>query len=61
MELKRFLFVASLIFLLGIGTLYAGANRVPFRNGGHQQHKAVLDYQYAWQGIKDFGNVQYTR
>ncbi len=43
MTLQRFLVIAFLVFLLGIGVLYAGVNRVPFRHSGnHEMHKSSL-------------------
>ena len=44
MTLQRFLVAALLVFVLGIGALYAGSNRVPFRqgesHGQEMQHKS---------------------
>lgn len=43
MTLQRFLVIAFLVFILGIGAIYAGVNRVPFRQGGgHDMHKSSL-------------------
>jgi hypothetical protein len=42
MTLQKFLLIAFLVFLLGIGVLYLGVNRVPFRHSGHEQHKSSL-------------------
>ena len=44
MTIQRFLVAAFLVFLLGIGVLYAGINRVPFRQDGnhHEMHKSSL-------------------
>ena len=42
MTLQKFLFIAFVIFLLGIGVLYTGINRVPFRNSGHEHHTSAL-------------------
>jgi len=43
MTLQRFLVVAFLVFVLGIGAVYAGVNRVPFRQeGAHEMHKSSL-------------------
>lgn len=39
--MTRFLVAAFLVFVLGIGALYAGVNRVPFRQeGAHEMHKS---------------------
>lgn len=39
--MTRFLVAAFLVFVLGIGILYAGFNRVPFRQeGAHEMHKS---------------------
>lgn len=41
--MTRFLVVAFLVFVLGMGILYAGVNRVPFRQeGAHERHKSSL-------------------
>ncbi|BBB89482.1 MAG TPA: hypothetical protein PKA28_14820 [Methylomusa anaerophila] len=51
MTLQRFLVIALLVFLLGIGVLYAGVNRVPFRHGGnHEMHKSSLTFAAAATG-----------
>ncbi|WP_094603213.1 hypothetical protein SPSIL_012150 [Sporomusa silvacetica DSM 10669] len=44
MTLQRFLVAAFLVFVLGIGAVYAGVNRVPFRQegGAHEMHKSSL-------------------
>ena len=43
MTVQKFLTIAFLIFLLGIGILYTGVNRVPFRNSGnHEHHQSTL-------------------
>jgi hypothetical protein len=43
MTVQKFLAIAFLIFLLGIGILYTGVNRVPFRNNGnHEHHQSTL-------------------
>jgi len=43
MTVQKFLAIAFLIFLLGIGILYTGVNRVPFRNSGnHEHHQSTL-------------------
>lgn len=42
MTLQKFLFIAFVVFLLGIGILYLGINRVPFRNSGHEHHTSAL-------------------
>ena len=33
--LQKYIFVALVIFFVGIGLLFAGVNRVPFRNNAH--------------------------
>jgi hypothetical protein len=39
--MTRFLVAAFLVFVLGIGALYAGFNRVPFRQeGAHEMHNS---------------------
>lgn len=55
MTLQKFLFIAFLVFLLGIGILYLGVNRVPFRHSGHEQHKSSLSTVVA-----ALSNKQYT-
>jgi len=41
MTLQRFLVAAFLVFVLGISAVYAGINRVPFRQeGAHEMHKS---------------------
>ncbi|EIW17168.1 hypothetical protein SAMN04515679_2026 [Pelosinus fermentans] len=43
MTVQKFLAIAFLIFLLGIGILYTGVNRVPFRNSkNHEHHQSNL-------------------
>ncbi|SFL31873.1 hypothetical protein [Pelosinus propionicus] len=43
MTVQKFLAIAFLIFLLGIGILYNGVNRIPFRNNGnHEHHQSTL-------------------
>lgn len=41
MSLERFFIGALVVFLLGIGVLYSGVNRAPFREhnpGSHHSH-----------------------
>ena len=43
MTLRKFLVIAFVVFLLGVGVLYTGFNRVPFRHSGnHEMHKSSL-------------------
>ncbi len=48
MSLNKFLIGALILFLVGIGILYSGANRAPFRehnpNGQHPQTHSVVPF-----------------
>lgn len=59
MSLQRFLIIASVVFLIGIGALYAGVNRVPFQhNVNHEKHDSLLPVAVALAGIASSDKVQ---
>jgi hypothetical protein len=60
MTLQKFLLIAFLVFLLGIGVLYLGVNRVPFRHSGHEQHKSSLSTVVAALSSKQYTLADYN-